>query len=562
MHFSIPDTEEFSDDSGSTYMGYNLHINGAFHCTLRYRQLHHLHELLKREYNTNALPYFPSKKILPLTPNQLEERRAQLEKYIQLVGQDSNIILSELFNGFLLCAQHETRKMFECRVVGSWEGGEEVDLEVFLMNGFRVPLRINSNECSSEVLEKVCRQIQLPSELIYYFSLFLIKREDDGHITILRKLQDFESPYISQKSMNCVSRIVLRKSYWDPAFDEDLIQDRVGLNLLYVQTVADVERGGWLMRDEGGSRSSGDDTRSLLASLQARGAKKEYLEAARRNLHRYGFVHFGPCVCDYPKPGTPAVVSIGPRELVLRITVQDEGGVGKTREGVFKVTRMKCWRITTLHNKREADMRADSPPSTSSSSSSSTPSSSSSSPTSGGQVGGEGRSNSMGIPQFELSFEYLLSKDRLQWVTVTSEQAILMSICLRDVVDELLLKRNGGSLGLGLNKSPIQSSLRLWGKGSEKSGKWSYMRLDGSVMTSGLPSRVHDNGKYVDGRTNRPTAVDMASASEGAGASKSSSSPSPSTPLSPPRFVTNTVSPPLVAPVENDAFEGIGDEDL
>ncbi|XP_071441173.1 sorting nexin-17 isoform X2 [Hetaerina americana] len=463
MHFSIPDTEEFSDDSGSTYMGYNLHINGAFHCTLRYRQLHHLHEQLKREFNTNTLPYFPSKKILPLTPNQLEERRAQLEKYIQLVGQDSSIILSELFNGFLLCAQHETRKMFECRVVGSWEGGEEVELEVFLMNGFRVPLRINSNECSSEVLEKVCRQIQLPTELIYYFSLFLIKREDDGHITILRKLQDFESPYISQKSMNCVTRIVLRKSYWDPLFDEDLIQDRVGLNLLYVQTVADVERGGWLMREDASSRATGEDTRSLLASLQARGAKKEYLEAARRNLHRYGFVHFGPCVCDYPRPGTPAVVSIGPREMVLRITVQDEHGAGETREGVFKVTRMKCWRITTLH---------------------------------------------------------------------------------------------------GLDKFPVQPSLHLWSKGSEKSGKWSYMRLDGSMMTTGLPSRVHDNGKFVDGRTNRPTAVDTTSGGEGTAATKNSSSPSPSTPLSPPRFVANTLSPPLVAPVENDAFEGIGDEDL
>lgn len=64
----------------------------------------------------------------------------------------------------------------------------------------------------------------------------------------------------------------------------------------------------------------------------------------------------------------------------------------------------------------------------------------------------------------ELSFEYLMSKDKLQWITVTSEQAILMSICLQSLVDELLMKKNG-----------IQKKRFLANKGN-----WSYMKRGGS----------------------------------------------------------------------------------
>lgn len=39
-----------------------------------------------------------------------------------------------------------------------------------------------------------------------------------------------------------------------------------------------------------------------------------------------------------------------------------------------------------------------------------------------------------------------MSKDRLQWVTITSPQAIMMSICLQSMVDELMVKKSGGSI--------------------------------------------------------------------------------------------------------------------
>jgi sorting nexin-17 len=61
--------------------GYKLNINGEYHCTVRYRQLHSLNDLLKRI--CEGLPHFPPKKYWPLSANQIEERRSLLEKYIQ-----------------------------------------------------------------------------------------------------------------------------------------------------------------------------------------------------------------------------------------------------------------------------------------------------------------------------------------------------------------------------------------------------------------------------------------------------------------------------------------------
>nr|CAD7603276.1 unnamed protein product [Timema genevievae] len=157
MHFSIPDTEELCDDIGSTfmvaYLGYSIHVNGVFHCTVRYRQLLNLHEQLKKEYGSSNLPSFPPKKILPLSPTQLEERRVMLEKYIQTIGQDSQLVSTDILNGFLLSAQQET----------SCEKSQQVPLDVYLMNGYKVSLNVLTTERSVQVLET-----QFESVILHY----------------------------------------------------------------------------------------------------------------------------------------------------------------------------------------------------------------------------------------------------------------------------------------------------------------------------------------------------------------------------------------------------------
>lgn len=64
--------------------GYNIYINGSFHCCLRYKQLHSLHEQLKKSLANLSLPQFPPKKFLTLTQSELEQRRLGLERYLQL----------------------------------------------------------------------------------------------------------------------------------------------------------------------------------------------------------------------------------------------------------------------------------------------------------------------------------------------------------------------------------------------------------------------------------------------------------------------------------------------
>jgi hypothetical protein len=45
--------------------------------------------------------------------------------------------------------------------------------------------------------------------------------------------------------------------------------------------------------------------------------------------------------------------------------------------------------------------------------------------------------------KLELSFEYLVAADKLVWVRVVSSQAILMSLCLQSMVEELVRIRAG-----------------------------------------------------------------------------------------------------------------------
>ena len=40
--------------------------------------------------------------------------------------------------------------------------------------------------------------------------------------------------------------------------------------------------------------------------------------------------------------------------------------------------------------------------------------------------------------KLELSFEYLVTPERLEWVRLVSSQAILMSMCLQSMVEELV----------------------------------------------------------------------------------------------------------------------------
>ncbi|XP_052225977.1 sorting nexin-17-like isoform X2 [Dreissena polymorpha] len=427
MHFSIPDTSEITDGSGSTFTSFNIHINGVFHCTARFSLLFSFHEQLKKEFGVNNLPPFPPKKLFQVAGPKLEERRQMLERYIQIVSQEVAIANSDVFNQFLLTAQQETQK----------EQSENVSLDVYLMNGHKISIGVVSTDQTEDVLESVASQIDLPEDFVYYFGLYLVCKEaSDGEMTIVRKLQDFESPYISLKSATKqgVHRIVLRKSYWDSSFDDELLANKVTMNLLYVQAVNDIERR-WVITTK--------EQQEHLKSLQQKGSKREFLRLAR-TLKHYGYMQFHPCVADYPHDQSHVLIAAGNKELSFRVKLAPDS----VKEGSFKITRIRCWRITTTvpEGVRQTDST-----------------------------------------QLELSFEYLMARDSLQWITIQSDQAILMSMCLQGMVEELIMKKQGKKM-----KKPSDRS---------KKGKRSFNR-ENSIASTLTQQPSSEDLKSLKGKGN------------------------------------------------------------
>ncbi|XP_071941803.1 sorting nexin-17-like [Antedon mediterranea] len=465
MHFSIPDTEEFTSENGSTYTCYHLHVNGVEHSMLRYSQLHDFNEKLKKEFGSEIINNFkfPPKKLLGLNQIQKEERREKLEHYIQLLSQDARVANSDVFNGFLISAQKETEKGIP----------ESVELNVYLMNGHKITVDIMSTDQAEDVLEAVATKVELSEQYVYYFGLYLVKKDESSAFSIVRKIHDFESPYISLNSAKGPHRIVVRKSYWDPVFDDDLKEDRVAMNLLFIQAVNDVERE-WVVCSK--------EQRRNLDTLKRKNSRKEYVKEVR-SMKFYNYIKFKPSISDYPEENVPVVVHAGNREIIFTVRTPD----GSYKEGTFKITRMRCWRITSAN---------------------------------------EDNSKSL-----ELSFEYLMAKDSLKWITIKTEDAILMSLCLQGMVDELIMCKKGLKM-----KKP---SDRI--KGPQRQ----YKSRDGGII---ITRSTTNNAAAI------PDPPVLQKPQEIHSDQKKNSEKMHST--LPPK------SRGAAAHIENEIFEGIGDDDL
>ncbi|XKL61739.1 hypothetical protein PGB90_001572 [Kerria lacca] len=374
MHFSIPEIKEVKEGKGSSYMVYNIYINGIFHCNVRYSQLYILNESLKEVHGSQNLPYFPPKKFFTLTKCQLEERQYYLEKYLQTISQKNELVYSSILRRFLFLSQQKSASNYHC----------ENDLIIWLLNGTQISIKVSLDDNSECVLQKVCDHLRIPQEVVHYFSLFVQRQYENGEYQLIHCLQDYECPMLTLRNLYGQNKIVIRKSYWDSALDLKLMLDRSTLNLLYAQTVSDIERG-WIITNK--------DVEEQLAILQSRGAKREYLEIAR-TLTYYGYIRFDGCTSDYPEPGIETVVSIGQKDLIF----SPKSDYVSEREKKFRITRIRCWKIIPLSEFNN---------------------------------------------EVQLSFEYLINSNKLQWITIISEYVFLLSVCLQASVDELMLKKTG-----------------------------------------------------------------------------------------------------------------------
>jgi sorting nexin-17 len=274
-----------------------------------------------------------------------------------------------------------------------------VSIDIYLPNGNKQNIDVMSTDQAEDVLEAFCRKIKLREDFVYYFGLFLMKVSENEVEELIRKVQDFESPYISLRDLSEEHRIVLRKWYWDPMYDEDLWMNSIALNLMFVQAVHDVEAG-WIRANKHEQRQ--------LSGLKSKKSRKEYMQLVR-TLKHYNFVQVLPCKADFPIEGIAATVSLGPSELCLEVATK----TGEIKEFNFLVTRMRCWKVVSCGDR------------------------------------------------LELSFEYLFNKDKLKWVKISGSQAIFISVCLQGLVDELLLKRDNLKFKRPQDRERQQRSLEL-----------------------------------------------------------------------------------------------------
>lgn len=91
------------------------------------------------------------------------------------------------------------------------EKKQDISLDIYTMNNYQIPVWVSSFDRTEKVLSKALKYVNLPLEYIDYFSLFLVKKDNNDDIIILRKLLDFESPYMAHKLISCPNKIVIRK---------------------------------------------------------------------------------------------------------------------------------------------------------------------------------------------------------------------------------------------------------------------------------------------------------------------------------------------------------------
>ncbi|XP_055142896.1 sorting nexin-31 isoform X2 [Symphalangus syndactylus] len=264
-------------------------------------------------------------------------------------------------------------------------------LDIFLPNEQSIKIEIMTSDTAERVLEVVSHKIGLCRELLCYFSLFLIWFGKEGKLSVVKKLADFELPYVSLGSSeveNC--KVGLRKWYMDPSFDSMLMDCRAAVDLLYMQAIQDIEKG-WAKPTQA--------QRQKLEAFQKEDNQTKFLELAREVQH-YGYLQLDPCTCDYPEPGSGAVLSVGNNEISCCITLPDS----QTQDIVFQMSRVKCWQVTFLGTLLDTD--------------------------------GPQRTLNQNL---ELRFQY--SEDSWwQWFVIYTKQAFLLSSCLKKMISEKMVK--------------------------------------------------------------------------------------------------------------------------
>ncbi|KAM9023376.1 LOW QUALITY PROTEIN: sorting nexin-31 [Ara ararauna] len=277
-----------------------------------------------RQLFGSAVPAFPPRFYLAMTRSMADERWSQLEQYLQDVTLDSNITNSDVFRGFFQKLQQDTFKIQTQRAF----------LDVYFADGSNIRLEIQTSDTAERILEVTLCKMGLSRELIKYFSLFFFQDHDNGALSGVKKVAEFELPFVSLQSMKELHcKLGIRKWYLDPSLDTLLMDCTASLNF-YMQAIQEVERN-WVKPTE--------EQMQELEFLQKKANKVKLLELIRE-MQFYGYVRIDPCICDFPEEGCSADIFVGNNETHCCI----KQPTNQTKGVSFKINRLRSWQVTFL----------------------------------------------------------------------------------------------------------------------------------------------------------------------------------------------------------------------
>ena len=319
MFFSVPHVRDITEEDGTGYSVYDVHLNGAVHSAVRYSQVYKLNEQIQRRFDGSKLSDFPTKKLFSLSSHEKDERRMMLELYLQSIGQQPEIAKSNLFIDFLIQSQKEFNKLID---------SDSVKLTVYMADGKSLSVDIGAADYTPEVLRYVAASIGIDAKYHAFFGLHLMKQEENRKC-IVRKLQDMECPFLAMKSLDDSYSIEIRKSYWSRKFDDDLMKQNVTLHMLYIECIRNLEDR-WI--------KPSSDTLRNLKQLKTAGLKEQFVKLVKSE-EMYGFVQLGKGSVDYPDDDKQEEVTVFGGSEKLRLFYKD----GKTIS--LPVRRIKCWTL-------------------------------------------------------------------------------------------------------------------------------------------------------------------------------------------------------------------------
>ncbi|CAD6187520.1 unnamed protein product [Caenorhabditis auriculariae] len=385
IHIGVADTQTFSEknDSNSKYVAYNLDVNGWFHASIRFRELHQFAETIKQKFGQKYKgPEFPPKKLFKLDERAVEERQNKISKYFGAVVQHPDIESFRSTSNF-------------------------VSVDVYNGDGERTVLKCRVSDNTNDIMKLLSEKLGLPDSdvFLWHFGLFMARSRDPTKSAVaidsdnfdplsVRLLRNFESPYISLQTANQKSApqgiyhfLTVRKIIWSARVEEPLLDNEVYLDLIYRQAKQDYKNGHF-------DKIRGDiDVR--LTALMQKSDKLQFVKTCHL-LPTYSYEIMTPCLGNFPKINTPCDVKIGRRQIVL--SYKDENG--HPMDSIFRATRVRIWQIV----------------------------------------------QNMPNDDFTFQFEYLAARDTFEWIILQTNQAVLMSLLFQSIGSEILYEHNSLSI--------------------------------------------------------------------------------------------------------------------